>query len=273
VSDLLSIGDFSRMTFLSVKTLRHYHDVGLLEPARVDASSGYRYYRLDQVSTAQLIRRLRALDLPIDGVRAVLSAPDDEGRNHVIVEHLDRMSAQLRETQERVDSLRRLLAPPEQRAVEYREEPALRVLAISETVPADQWVSWWLGAFAGLHRALAASGLRRTGPDGCLFPSVAFTDEIGELVAFVPVEEAPLESGWSSPGDARVRLDTLPGARLAVTRYDGPMIDLDQAYSAVGRWVAQQARSSDGPIRERYLPKGDPTDLLDHVTEVCWPVG
>lgn len=49
---LLSIGDFSRMTFLSVKTLRHYHDVGLLEPARVNDHTGYRDYRLDQVSTA-----------------------------------------------------------------------------------------------------------------------------------------------------------------------------------------------------------------------------
>lgn len=269
MSDLLSIGDFSRMTFLSVKTLRHYHDVGLLEPARIDESSGYRYYRLDQVSTAQLIRRLRALDLPIDGVREVLSSPDDAGRDRVIVAHLDKMSAQLRETQERVDSLRRLLAPPEQLSVHYREEPATSALAISETVPADQWVSWWLEAFTELHRALAASGLRRTGPDGCLFPAVAFTDEIGELVAFVPVD-APATA--SAPG-GRVRLTTLPAVRLAVTRYEGPMIDLDQAYSAVGRWVVQQARTSDGPVRERYLPKGDPTDLLDHVTEVGWPVG
>ena len=38
---LLTIGDFSRMTFLTVKALRHYHDVGLLEPARTDPSSGY----------------------------------------------------------------------------------------------------------------------------------------------------------------------------------------------------------------------------------------
>lgn len=50
----LSIGDFSRMTHLSVKALRHYHDVGLLEPAEIDRWSGYRYYRPDQVATAQV---------------------------------------------------------------------------------------------------------------------------------------------------------------------------------------------------------------------------
>jgi hypothetical protein len=40
----LSIGEYSRATYLGVKTLRHYHEVGLLEPAHVDPSSGYRYY-------------------------------------------------------------------------------------------------------------------------------------------------------------------------------------------------------------------------------------
>ena len=71
MADLLSIGDFSRMTFLTVKALRHYHDVGLLEPARIDAHSGYRYYRPEQVTEARMIRRLRDLDLPVDEVRAV----------------------------------------------------------------------------------------------------------------------------------------------------------------------------------------------------------
>ena len=44
MSVLVPIGDFSRMTHLSVKALRFYHDQGLLEPARIDPSSGYRFY-------------------------------------------------------------------------------------------------------------------------------------------------------------------------------------------------------------------------------------
>ena len=109
MSELLTIGDFSRMTFLTVKALRHYHDVGLLEPARTDRSSGYRYYRPEQVAEARLIRRLRDLDLPVEEVRAVLSAPNEATRNAVIAEHLERMSRQLEQVQETVDSLRRLL--------------------------------------------------------------------------------------------------------------------------------------------------------------------
>ena len=45
----LSIGDFSRMTYLSVKSLRRYHDLGLLEPAHIDRETGYRYYEASQV--------------------------------------------------------------------------------------------------------------------------------------------------------------------------------------------------------------------------------
>src|SRR5512140_1847145 len=81
MTELLSIGDFSRMTFLTVKALRHYQQVGLLEPARTDRNTGYRYYRPEQVSQARLIRRLRDLDLPIDDVRSVLHAPDEATRN------------------------------------------------------------------------------------------------------------------------------------------------------------------------------------------------
>ena len=62
----LSIGEFSKLTHLSVKALRHYHDVGLLVPAAVDRGSRYRRYDAAQARDAQLIRRLRALDMPID---------------------------------------------------------------------------------------------------------------------------------------------------------------------------------------------------------------
>src|SRR5262249_27560621 len=66
MSTLVGIGDFAKMTFLSVKALRHYHDVGLLAPAEVDPESGYRRYEVGQVPTAQVIRRLRELGMSLD---------------------------------------------------------------------------------------------------------------------------------------------------------------------------------------------------------------
>ena len=109
VDVILTIGEFSKMTYLSVKALRHYHDVGLLTPVDIDAATGYRHYASSQVGTAQAIRRFRDLDMPIDDVRRVLEAPDLSVRNRVIVEHLDRMRQQLERTQMSVASLQALL--------------------------------------------------------------------------------------------------------------------------------------------------------------------
>src|ERR1700757_4088003 len=81
---LLAIGDFSRATQLSVKMLRHYHQIGLLEPVDVDRATGYRRYRTDQISTAQIIRRFRALEMPLDEIRTVMSTTDIHRRNELI---------------------------------------------------------------------------------------------------------------------------------------------------------------------------------------------
>src|ERR1700760_3746544 len=99
---LLTIGDFSRMTYLSVKALRHYHDVGVLEPAEVDPASGYRFYTPSQVGPAQMVRRLRHPGMPLDAVRDVLRAPDAAGRDAALVDHLRRMEDELARTQQTV---------------------------------------------------------------------------------------------------------------------------------------------------------------------------
>jgi DNA-binding transcriptional MerR regulator len=274
MAELLTIGDFSRMTFLTVKALRHYHDVDLLVPARIDPQTGYRSYRPEQVAVARLIRRLRELDLPVEDVRTVLAAPDEESRDAVIVAHLDRMSRQLQQTRETVDSLRRMLSGDEQRLdVVHRTDPATTALAIRADVAAEEAVSWWLDAFTELHRLLRTTGAERAGADGASFATAFFTDGSGEVVAFVPVA-GPVSLPAGQRG--RVEVVTLPAARYAVATYDGPMVDLDSAYSAVGQAVVAAALDADGPVVERYLPDRPvtrlPEDLLQHRTEVCWPV-
>jgi DNA-binding transcriptional MerR regulator len=81
----LSIGDFARASHLSVKTLRHYHELGLLIPANIDPGSGYRRYTTEQIPTAQVIRRFRDLDMPLDQIREVLDAPDLRLRDALLV--------------------------------------------------------------------------------------------------------------------------------------------------------------------------------------------
>src|ERR1700722_14102995 len=96
----LAIGDFSRATHLSIKTLRHYHRVGLLEPADVDTDTGHRRYTADQIPAAQVIRRFRALDMPLEDIKAVLHTPDIAARNDLIAAHLSRLEGDLARTQQ-----------------------------------------------------------------------------------------------------------------------------------------------------------------------------
>lgn len=263
----LAIGDFSRMTYLSVKALRHYHDIGLLVPAEVDPATGYRFYQPSQVPVAQVIRRFRDLGMPTDEVRAVLQAPDILSRNEVIVAHLQRMQAQLAQTQSTVASLRALLERPGVAVldVEHRLVPAARVLAIGERVAMEDIEEWWTAAFDELHGDLRSADAGPTGPAGTLYPGEFFESGSGQVVAFVPV-----------PGDIAVpgrgvMLD-LPAAELAVAVHRGAFGELDQTYGALGTYVAERELGVEGPIREYYLVTAAETpDESAHRTEVCWP--
>lgn len=160
MSARVTIGDFSRASHLSVKTLRHYHEVGLLEPSEVDPGNGYRYYSEDQIAQAQVIRRLRALQMPVADVRSVLAAPDSGERNRLIMRHLDRLEADLASTTAAVAELRALIARPQQSgAVEHRTMPALAAIAIQATVDREDMLDWWQGALGELHAIASAQGL------------------------------------------------------------------------------------------------------------------
>jgi DNA-binding transcriptional MerR regulator len=103
--DLIGIGGFSVLTGLSIPTLRHYDEVGLLEPAVVAEGSGYRRYRPEQVRRARLIRALRAIELPIDGIRLVLAADDDASVREVLVAHRDQMARRSRALSDRLHTI------------------------------------------------------------------------------------------------------------------------------------------------------------------------
>ncbi len=262
----VSIGDFSRMTYLSVKALRHYHDIGLLEPADIDPVTGYRRYRTAQVPSAQVIRRLRQLGMPLPDVKAVLTAPDIVARNAAISAHLQRMERQLEQTQAVVASLRVLLDPTDTPvAVEYRSIPATPAVAIRARVAMSDLDNWSIAAFAELHSVVDA-GAQRTGADGALYFNELFEAEVGDVTAFVPVLGA-------APVADRVRSVELPAAEFAVALHQGPYGDLDRTYGALGTVVTEHAIGVDGPIREHFLVTSEDTpDETAHRAEVCWPI-
>jgi DNA-binding transcriptional MerR regulator len=262
----LTIGGFSQITHLSVKTLRRYHEAGLLEPDEIDPYTGYRYYSTAQVPAAQVIRRFRDLGMPVREIGAVLATDDPDARSALIARHLARLEERLDQTRAAVSSLHRLLTPAVPPIeVELRAVPATPVAAIRATVGLDEVLDWYGGAMAELDRTLRARRLEPAGTCGGLYDDELFTDERGDAVVFVPVADPPAAG--------RVHPYTVPAAELAVTVHRGPHDDIDVSYGALGTYVAEHALVVAGPVREYYLvgPR-DTGDAASWRTEIGWPV-
>ncbi|MGW6424485.1 DNA polymerase III subunit beta family protein [Nocardia sp. NPDC055053] len=105
-SELLTIGAFARACGLSASALRFYADAGVLVPAVVDEITGYRYYAPDQADTAQMIRHLRAVDMPLPAVVAVLAEPDPARAAELVDAHLADLDRQLRVVRAAADAAR-----------------------------------------------------------------------------------------------------------------------------------------------------------------------
>src|SRR4051812_1290359 len=109
---LLRIGEFSRASSLSVKTLRAYHEAGLLVPEVVDPATAYRSYSVAQLTDAAVIRRLRQFDLPLESIRVVLDARDPAVTAKVLAEHGAALQERLATMQQAISQLHAALDAP-----------------------------------------------------------------------------------------------------------------------------------------------------------------
>jgi DNA-binding transcriptional MerR regulator len=269
VSASLTIGDFARATHLSVKTLRYYHRVGVLEPSDVDPDTGYRRYRTDQIPVAQVIRRFRQLDMPLEDIHAVLAAPDVAARNAVIANHLDRLETSLERTQQATASLRDLLDPRSAvrpADLEHIGVPATPAAAITDTIDSEDISAWFQGALGELHATLAAQRVRPAAPAGGIYATELFAEDRGEATVFIPCDLSFRPTG-------RIAALVVPGAELAVTTHVGSHAEIDRAYGALAAHVAHHAIGVEGPIRECYLVDRYTTrDETQWRTQIGWPI-
>ncbi|MET8113886.1 MerR family transcriptional regulator [Streptomyces prasinus] len=270
MAERLTIGEFSRITHLSIRALRRYHEQDLLVPAEVDPATGYRYYSLAQVRPALTIRRFRDLDLPLADLRRFLEAESaGEGEaghaaaQQVVATHLRRLEDRLGRTQRAVEALRELLTPEAERAVSLEVLPPQRVLAVSLDVPHGADLSWYDAAMRDLD---AVAGRRPVLPPGGRYAHRLFTEGHGRAIVYLPAE-VPLPQG----APATVRELHLPERTAAVATHAGPHDDLDLTYGAVGSFVAQNGLRSQDLVEEVYLVGPRDTDRPDRWrTLIAW---
>ena len=227
--NLVPIGRFSKMTRLSVKALRLYDEIGLIKPASVDASSGYRYYSMAQANRAEAVRILRSVDMPLDEIQAVLAADNPELVHKQLVAHKERLAEKLA-AQERMLAYLETLIQREGGIMPYdvtiiEEKP--RPIAATMVKTNLSRISDDIGAgFGSLMQAMGSAGLAPTGAPLIIYHTVIDEETDGEIEICIPIEGTIPEGG---PVYSR----ELEGGPMASTVHQGPYHEIAPAYHTI----------------------------------------
>src|SRR5581483_4018294 len=252
---MLTIGRFADATGLTVKALRHYDEIGLLAPAHVDPANGYRYYEAAQVEDGVAIRRLRALEVPLDEIRGLLDA-DEEGMRERLAAHGYRVTEEFRDKHSLLMELAALVeggcAPLDLALVdlpELRLAGTIRHLKLidPEGVIDMLRTAWNRLDELGVSRAGPPTGLFRSGDgDGTHLVEAGFPVE-GEL------------------DDQLLRVRVYPAARAAVYEHRGPYDDLPVISKRFIATVLGQGLRFSQAIRIEWIER-------DAVARLVWPL-
>ena len=258
---MIKIGDFSKLAHVSIKTLHHYDDLGLLSPAHVDRFSGYRYYALEQMAVLNRILALKDLGLSLDQIALLLheDLSPAEMRGMLRLKKME-LAAQVEEEQARLKRVEQRLRQIEQEGLGGIAEVALKqvpaqtalvaqvVAANEELIPPAR-----LSLYDLLQRALDRAGLKPAGPWFSLMDDLPYNETDLELTLGVGVQllNSQRSGDW---GGTPVRLQDLPAApSMASLIHSGEAIDLSQTYSSLYAWTQANGYQPAGLFRELYL--------------------
>ena len=257
---MVPIGQFAALTRLSLKALRLYDENGLLPPASVDPATGYRSYRLEQVYHAQLIRLLRAVDMPLADIKAFLQLPEWAWRDR-LDDYLAELQARQRERERILFYLRREFDPEamdpgagsyEIRVNDLPVQPYVSRRAMVGLADLEAFIAGAIAQLTATHKP--------AGPPFAIFHGEITDETDGEVEVGLPT--STLHEGSS----------TLPAGPVASTLTVGPQTDYPDilaAYDAVAVWIAEHGHQIAGPPREVYLtlPSSGETPRI----EIAWP--
>jgi DNA-binding transcriptional MerR regulator len=262
----MPIGMFSRASSLSIKSLRAYHEDGILVPDSVDPRTGYRIYTVDQLADAAVIVRLRMLDVPLAQVREVLAARDPDTTKRVLAAHRTAMEDRLAETARIIAELQSGVAPTTMTPVHVRAEPARHTVRVLEDVHTAEFGEWLADAHGRLAAFLDRAGVEAAGPPGTLCGASIEDDGIEPVEAFIPVAE-PVGGG------GEIGVGEVPAARVAVLVHAGDYPAMIDTYRTLGAWVARNATHADERVREWCVVGAlDGPDVATYRTEIAWPI-
>jgi DNA-binding transcriptional MerR regulator len=268
---MFTIGAFARLGLVSVRMLRHYDAVGLLQPARVDAATGYRFYEADQLATLNRVIALKDLGFTLEQVGTILdekvSVEELHGmlrlRRTELAARIAADSAALTQVEARLRTIERegRMHPDE---IVTKQVAAVRVAEL--TGVAQSYGPQHIGPvvqplYQQLMCALAEAGVTPVGHAIAYYEDTP--DGIG-VHAAVPVDVEP-------GGDGPFAIVDLPAIEAATAIHRGPMDDVLGTLDATARWIEENGYRTTGLHREVYLDTTG-ADQSDWVTEIQEPI-
>ena len=261
-----SIGEFSKVTGLSVKTLRFYHEKGILAPSSVDDISGYRFYDESKVEKARVIMRLRAMEFSLEDIAAVLGECADDAD---VLNYLERQKGDLqqriREDRDTVRSLNEIIASEREarQILEHSssaiEERTLEAMLIAGLRTKGKYSDCGAG-FARLSKTL---GRYFCGKPLCLYYDAEYREEDADYETCVPIRKEVQVPG--------VSVRTLPGGRCFALVHKGPYPALGRSYARILAYLHDKGLNVILPTREVYLKgpgflfRGNPKKYLTEI--------
>ncbi|WP_446038706.1 MerR family transcriptional regulator [Streptomyces sp. SID1121] len=274
---LLTIGEFAARSRLSPKALRLYDRLDLLAPARVDAVTGYRWYRPDQVERARLVALLRQLDMPLARIAEVVVLPGPRAADVLAgywAEREERHATQSAVAAHLRDRLsgRRKSPMYEIKTVDVGEQAVLTERRHLLATELPRWIPAALDRLTGA--AERCGGIAGT-------PFVAYHAEVsldsdGPAETCVPVGDVRAAEAYAAENHRTTALRIEPAQRLAYVRVTKAQVAHPQilsAFEAVEEWIAEQGLTIAGPCRELYFEADwDGAGPSDEVCDVAFPI-
>lgn len=268
---LMSIGQFSSLSRLSVRMLRYYDVHGVLVPAQVDPWTGYRRYAPQQLADAADIRALRDVGFGVSAIGALLAVRGTPAWSDAL--HLQRgvLVEELRASQGRLSLITRLLDEGESTmsiTLTRTTIPAMSVVALRGTVAdySDEGQLW-----QRMMPALSAQSITPVGPCGVIEHDDQFMDADPDLSIFLPV--AP-----GTTADGPLEILELPERDCLVARVSGPYDQISLAHDRINEHLAAEGLTAraDGELAGHafniYLTTPDQVSEEELVTDVCQPL-
>lgn len=259
---MLTIGDFSRLSRVTPRMLRHYDAIGLLRPETV-GENGYRYYRQEQLSDLVRIQWLKGYGFSLGEIGELLALDDARlvqylrQRRLTLYQELSAQQTLIHQLEADILRMEGINMIDTSYHVILLEDPEQKVFSIRETIGVKQYHD----LFVRLRREARKAGLEQTGPIQMLYHSPNFNHESSDV-------EAQMVVAKDGPG---VRIK--PACTCAAVQHRGSYENLHLAYEALCAWLAEHTEYRVcGPAMDRYLndPHNTPPDQLE--TGVLFPV-